>query len=189
MPSCADDFPAVRNSCRGKHKLNSEDIRVAIVCESVHHQNTQRVAEAIAEVLHAEIFTPQECVAGKLSAYEVVGLGSGIYFGRHHRLLRQLAATYPELPTDVFIFSTAGLPCFHTLFHGSLRRRLLSRGCRILGEFSCRGWDTVGPLILLGGLNRHHPNQNDMEMAKAFAEHVRLRYTANDAPRKTSELQ
>ena len=143
--------------------------RTAIVCESIHHGNTRRLAEAIAAVLEADLFTPETVPDATLAAYDLVGFGSGIYFGRHHRHLRRLVDSVPTLPRAAFLFSTAGLPWLSAWYHCSLRRRLQRRGCRVLGEFCCAGWDTVGPLVLIGGLNRGRPNEGDLERAREFA--------------------
>jgi flavodoxin len=146
------------------------ELRTAIVCTSPHHGNTRRIAEAIAATLGADLFTPEQALVASLASYDLVGFGSGIYFGRHHRTLRQLIDAAPALPRAAFLFSTAGLPWLSRLFHRSLRRRLERRGCRIVGEFCCPGWDTVGPLVLIGGLNRRRPNERDIEFAKEFAQ-------------------
>lgn len=143
-------------------------VRVAIVCESVHRGNTRRVAEAMAEVLQADLFTPVEVTAAQLSAYGLVGFGSGIYYGRHHRSIRMLSDTVPGEPGTAFVFSTAGLPILSRLWHSSVRRRLRRRGWRVAAEFTCRGWDRWGPLALVGGLNRHHPDERDLERAREF---------------------
>jgi len=49
-----------------------------------------------------------------------------------------------------------------------MRAALLDRGFRLAGEFSCRGYDTYGPWRLFGGFSRGHPNQQELEDAKAF---------------------
>ena len=141
-----------------------------IVCESVHHGNTRRVAEAMAKVLGADVVTPAELNdPGRLTAFDLVGFGSGIYFGRHHRSLRKFVDRLPDMRKNVFLFSTAGLPWFHWLWHLGLRWKLRRKGARIVGEFACMGWDTVGPLALIGGLNRRHPSEKDLSRAASFA--------------------
>jgi len=45
-------------------------------------------------------------------------------------------------------------------------------GYEISGEFSCRGFDTWGPLWLTGGLNRKHPDDRDLQRARDFARNV-----------------
>jgi flavodoxin len=147
----------------------SPQVCVAIVCESVHRGNTRRIAEGMAEVLQADVFTPAEITPAQLSAYGLIGFGSGIYYGRHHRSIRVLADNVPREPHTAFLFSTAGLPFLSHLWHSSVRRRLRRRGWRVAGEFTCRGWDRWGPLVLVGGLNRHHPDERDRERAREFA--------------------
>jgi flavodoxin len=147
--------------------------RIAIVVASIHHGNTQKVAQAMAEVLSAEIVCSADATLKMLSQYDVIGFGSGIYFGKHHASLTELVNGMENVPSQVFIFSTAGLPFLARLFHWPLRRALRRHGCRILGEFSCRGWDTVGPLVLICGINRHHPNDFDLKRAQQFAIDIR----------------
>lgn len=46
---------------------------------------------------------------------------------------------------------------------------LSKKGFRVVGEFHCRGFDTFGPLLLMGGIHRQHPNQRDRNHAEEFA--------------------
>ncbi|WP_293257086.1 hypothetical protein [Palaeococcus sp. (in: euryarchaeotes)] len=68
-----------------------------------------------------------------------------------------------------FIFSTVGMPWYN---HRALRRALKEKGFQIVGEFSCRGWDTNGWLAKVGG----DPNEKDLERARRFAEKLKLKY-------------
>ena len=154
---------------QARDSVTPPDNHTAIVVTSLHHENTQRIARAMAETGGATLLTPEQAFATNLANFDLVGFGSGIYFGQHHAALRKLVHALPRLPQNVFIFSTAGLPLFSRLFHWRLRHALKSRGCRVVDEFSCRGWDTVGPLLLMGGLNRHHPDANDFSRARKFA--------------------
>ena len=154
---------------------------VAIVYASVHHGNTRKLAESLSVELSADLFSVEEASDVDLDRYELVGLGSGIYFGRHHASLHNLADSWQRPPRRIFIFSTAGLPFLRWYQHGSLRKRLVKQGCKVVSEFCCRGWDTVGPLWLMGGINRKHPNTNDLNRAKEFA---RLLTTSVTVPRE-----
>ena len=42
------------------------------------------------------------------------------------------------------------------------------KGCPVLGEFSCRGFNTFGPFKLAGGTAKGHPDEQDLEQARAF---------------------
>ncbi len=142
---------------------------VAIVYASVPHGNTRKLAESLSAELSADLFSVVEAAAVDLDHYELVGLGSGIYFGRHDASLCRLVDSWQQRPRRVFIFSTAGLPFLRWFQHASLRRRLVKQGCDVVSEFCCRGWDTVGPLWLMGGINRKHPNPKDLNRAIQFA--------------------
>ncbi len=53
--------------------------------------------------------------------------------------------------------------------HAAFKELLESRGFSVVAEFSCKGWDTVGPYRLVGGINKGRPNEEDLEQARAFA--------------------
>lgn len=142
---------------------------IAIVYASIHHGNTRKLAESLSAELGADLFTVETARDVNLNQYEIVGLGSGIYFGRHHASLRSFVDSWRQPPRRVFLFSTAGLPFLRLFQHSSLRSRLVKQGCQVVSEFCCRGWDTVGPLWLMGGINRKHPNPKDLNRALEFA--------------------
>jgi flavodoxin len=146
--------------------------RPLIICESSHHGNTRKVAEVIAGCIDGQVVGADAVLMEDLAKRELVGFGSGIYYGSHsHRLIR-LAESLPPGPHRIFLFSTAGLPILWRRFHNRLRRTLQLRGCEIVGEFNCPGWDTYGFLSLIGGIYRKHPNEKDFQRAKAFAEQL-----------------
>jgi flavodoxin len=145
------------------------DATSAIVFASRHHANTQRVAEAMARAIGADLFDAETTDTQSLTKYNLIGFGSGIYFGRPHHSIRRLVLDLPPCNKRVFVFSTAGLPFLSRLWHRRLKQKLSRKGYILVGEFSCRGWDTVGPLRLIGGLNRHHPNDDDLNRAAIFA--------------------
>lgn len=140
-----------------------------IIVESWHHGNTRRIAEALAEALNAALLSPPAARDVDLSQYNLVGLGSGVYFGRLGSEIRDFVTRARALPAQAFLFSTAGLPFAARWWHRGVRRQLEARSCQVLGEFCCRGWDSVGPLQWIGGLNRRHPDSADLQRAREFA--------------------
>ena len=79
-----------------------------IVCYSFHHNNTQKVAEAMAKVLDAQVKTPQQTNPDELQQFDLVGFGSGIYAEKHHESLLELADKLPQVTNKkAFIFSTS----------------------------------------------------------------------------------
>jgi len=122
----------------------------------------------MAEVLDAKLVKPSEIEADTLSEYDLVGFGSGSYFWQHHNELLDLVKGMPHLHKKAFIFSTrGGGPAW--LSHRVLKKALLTNGFDVIGEFSCKGFDTYGALRLIGGINKGKPDEKDLENAKRFA--------------------
>jgi flavodoxin len=143
-------------------------MKTLIVYTSVHHQNTEKVAKVMAEAIEAELITVADANPGTLAMYGLIGFGSGIYFGKHHKtLLRFVESLPPVTKKRAFVFSTSGDGKIH---HNALKERLVNKGYSLADEFCCKGWDTVGPLKLFGGINKGRPDQNDLAAARAFAE-------------------
>jgi len=146
--------------------------RTVIICKSVHHGNTLRVARAIGDVLHAKIVVPEEFPSTELGPDDLVGFGSGVYYGVLHVALRDWVRGLPDAALNgrrAFLFSTSGLPLLWRLWHAPLRTDLERKGFDVVGEFHCRGFDSWGPLWLAGGINRRHPDARDLDRAAEFA--------------------
>src|SRR5665647_2880307 len=86
-------------------------MKTLIVVYSYHHNNTQKVAEAFAKVLDAEIKTPQQTDPEELQNYDLVGFGSGIDSGKNYPELLDFASKLPQgANKKAFVFSTSGMP-------------------------------------------------------------------------------
>ena len=147
-------------------------MKALMIYISVHHGNTEKVAKAMANILAADLLQLQRADANILEHYDLIGFGSGIYFGKHHERLLDFVDRLPMLKDKkVFIFSTSGLRkirFFHD-FDKPLEERLQGKGCDIIGEFSCRGLDTYRATRLVGGINKSRPNAQDLKQAEDFA--------------------
>jgi flavodoxin len=147
-------------------------MKALIIYISVHHGNTEKVAKAMANTLDADLLEVKQANASMLEQYDLIGFGSGIYFGKHHESLLDFVDKLPVLRNKkAFIFSTSGLrkiPFVHN-FDKPLREKLQRKGFDIIGEFSCRGLDTYRATKLVGGINRGRPNAQDLKQAEDFA--------------------
>lgn len=154
-----------------------------IVCVSMSHGNTRRVADRMAEVLGAEVAEPESVDAQKLRDYDLVGFGSGIYFMSVHARLRDFIRGLPHVDgVSAFTFFTSGareLPLWN--YSKPLRNQLASKGFHVVGSFSCRGLDTVGPFGFIGGINKGHPDGHDLDRAEAFAARLRQHVAGSPA--------
>ena len=79
------------------------------ICASKSHGNTRRVADRMAEVLDAEVVTPESVDPPTLREYDLVGCGSGIYFMTVDARLRNLIRHLPAVDhIRAFTFFTSG---------------------------------------------------------------------------------
>ena len=145
-----------------------------IVCVSISQGNTRQVAEAIGEVLGAPVVEPEEVAPADVASYDLLGIGSGIYGMMFHVRLWRFARSLPKVHgMPAFLFATSGSPeVFWRAAILVLSRLLRSKGYRVVGTFSCRGFDTWLPLRLVGGLNKGRPSQADLIAARTFASHL-----------------
>jgi len=159
-------------------------MKTLIIFISIHHGNTEKIAKAMSEVLDAGLMKPSQVDLVSLPTYNLIGFGSGIYFGEHHKSLLSLADKLPVLKgKKAFIFSTSGvsnkLNFLHNIrhrtvhFHNPLKEKLLRKGFDIIGEFSCRGFDIVGPFKLIGGISKGRPNEKDLKRAENFIKELK----------------
>ncbi len=144
-----------------------------IVLYSHHHNNTRKVAKAIASIIGAVIVSPQDIEKPSLSEYDLIGFGSGIDTGKHYKELLDFAngLTLVE-KKKCFIFSTSAMQGKSKVAndHSILRGILSKKGYKIIGEYSCKGYNTNSFLKYLGGINKSRPNEEDIQNAKQFAE-------------------
>ena len=151
-----------------------------LIVFSYHHNNTEKIANAFANILDAEVKTPQQTSPEELQGYDLVGFGSGIYGAKHHKTLLNLADKLAQVSNKkAFIFSTCGVPAMGmseevvAKNHSTLREKLQSKGYTIVDEFGCVGFNTCSFLKLFGGLNKGRPNAQDLENAEAFAQNLK----------------
>ena len=147
-----------------------------LVLFSYHHNNTEKIANVFAKVLDAQIITPQQINPEVLQEYSLVGFGSGIYDGKHHKVLLDLADKLPQA-TDkrAFIFSTSAMLGEEKVAkdHSTLREKLQSKGYMVVDEFACKGFNTNSFMKYLGGMNKGRPNAEDLKHAEEFAQNLK----------------
>lgn len=141
-------------------------MKALIIYISVHHGNTERVAKVMANILDADLLQMKQVDASVLEQYDLIGFGSGIYFGKHHKSLLDFVDMLPMLRNKkAFIFSTSGLRKIQFIhnFDKPLKEKLQRKCFDIIGEFSCRGLDTYRATKLVGGVNKGRPNAEDLK--------------------------
>ncbi|MET9509567.1 flavodoxin family protein [Streptomyces flavidovirens] len=149
-------------------------MKAVIVCASVSHGNTRRVADTMAPLLGAKVVAPEEADLGELVGADLVGFGSGVFYSRLHPRLTDFVKALPTGRGRAFVFATSGLPEIPVApFTRPLVQLLEGKGFDVAGSFSCRAFDTWAPFKIVGGINKQRPNVEDLAAARVFAERLR----------------
>ena len=143
-------------------------MKTAICYYSRHHGNTLAVLDAMTEGCNVDLIDVTVRMAVRLDQYDRIGFASGIYFSKFSPVVVNFARQYLPEGREVFFVYTYGAP--KVSLPGNITAAAKEKGCRILGQFGCRGYDTFGPFKLIGGLAKGHPDAQDLKKAKQFFE-------------------
>ncbi|MFE3184172.1 flavodoxin family protein [Streptomyces violascens] len=159
-------------------------MKAMIVCVSVSHGNTKRIADVMGNVLEAPVVTPEQVDLEELAACDLVGFGSGIFMMAFHPRLREFVRSLPkEQRGKAFVFATSGFPESPLRpFTRPLLQLLQQKGFEAIDAFSCRALDTWLPFKPIGGIRKQRPNADDLEAARTFAEGLRARFHTTSRP-------
>ncbi len=144
-------------------------MKAAIIYSSSHHMNTKKVLEAIAAELPVELIPVAKANDTDLSGYSLLGFASGIYKANCAPRLAEFMKEYHfGKDQKAFLITTSGVL---NKKYGSAEKRLLEeKGVKVVGSYSCKGFDTFGPFKYIGGISKGHPNQKELEGAVQFME-------------------
>lgn len=141
-------------------------MKTLIIYKSVHQMNTEKVAKVMANTINADLRKVEEVEPSMLAEYDLIGFGSGIFYGKHHKTLLDFVTGLPQQEKAAFIFSTSGGAM--KFMHRDLRAALMQKGFTIKDEFTCPGFEMYGIFKLFGGFRKGRPNAKDLEKAKNF---------------------
>lgn len=150
-------------------------MKILIAVKSVHNENTLKIAEAMSEVAPATVCSLESVSRFNPSEYDIIGLGSGIYYGKHDKELFEYVHNDCVHNKYFFVFSTSGSKNFEKN-NGALVKFLEKNGKTVLGSFGCRGLDKYAIFKLFGGKNKNHPDTEDFENAQHFMACVMQKY-------------
>ncbi|WP_097026287.1 flavodoxin family protein [Clostridium peptidivorans] len=146
-------------------------MKTLIIYESIHHGNTGKIGEIMAQSLNADIIKTNDVNINTLNKYDLIGFGSGIYYGKLHKNILDLINDLQIISNKkAFVFSTSGQG--KTKYNKLVEQKLKEKNFEVVGSFACKGYDTFGPFKLFGGIAKGRPDDNDFEKVKDFAEHL-----------------
>lgn len=141
-------------------------MKAVIVCESTHHGNTRKLVDAIAAKFAVEVCDIAQADTIDLNAYELIGFASGISYGKFYEKITSVLREALPGGKKVFFLYTCAQNSGD--FSESIRRLAEEKGCESVGSYGCKGFNTYGPLKLIGGMNRKHPDENELQGAVDF---------------------
>ena len=147
-------------------------MRAAIIFESYHHHNTEKIVKAIAAAFPVTLIDIREQTDYNVKDYVCIGYASGIAYGKYYGGVVSAAEKTMEEGKKVFFIHTCGKN--NRDFAAKLKDLAQQRGCTVLGAFGCIAWDSYGPFKLVGGINKKHPDEKDIQNALDFYRKLNL---------------
>jgi len=142
-------------------------LNTLLIYHSEHHGNTEKVAQVIASALNAKLVSSRDIDFDDVSTYDLVGIGSGVYYGHFHQDLFRFIDRLPsQIRRKAFVFSTTGSKSYGERANSSAKLKLKDKGFDVVGEFTCLGFDTA---LSTEGINRGRPSAEDLNAAETFA--------------------
>lgn len=148
-------------------------MKTAILFESTHHGNTKKLCEAIGQKHEITLIDARGNVE-ELEKYDLIGIASGAAYGKYYATITDVTRNKLPQGKKVFFIYTCGSPGRD--FAAEVKKIALEKNCRILGTYGCKGFDTFGPLKLIGGINKNHPTEDEINDAVKFFEDILQRY-------------
>ena len=142
--------------------------KTVIVYASKHHGNTYKLIKAISDKYAVVMIDAMKEPHVNLQEYDIVGFASGIDFGKFYMEIENFARENLPLQKEVFFLYTCAMD--REGFTDSIKEIALKKDAVILGEYGCRGYNTYGPWKLIGGMNKSHPTENEIQECVNFCE-------------------
>lgn len=141
-------------------------MKTIIIYESTHHGNTKKLVDAVGQRYGIQTVAVKETAGVDLKAYDRIGIASGVAFGKFYEAAERFAEELLPEGKEVFFLYTCGND--NGKYADSVSTKARAKGCRVLGVYGCRGFDTFGPFKLIGGIAKGHPTQSEIDGAVDF---------------------
>lgn len=141
-------------------------MKTIIIYESTHHGNTKKLVDAIAQRYGVQTVAIEKVSGVDWKAYDRIGIASGVAFGKFYEATEAFAQESLPEGKEVFFLYTCGNDTGK--YANSVSAKAQAKGCKVLGVYGCRGFDTFGPFKLIGGIAKGHPTQEEIDGAVDF---------------------
>ena len=145
-------------------------MKAVIIYASTHHGNTRKVVEAIANECDVELVDATKVHEKDLREYDLIGFASGIFYSKFSAQVLNFANINLPMNKDVFFIATAGNPMKGNF--NSISAIAKDKHANERGRYQCKGFDTYGPFKLIGGIQKGHPDENELKEAVEFVKEI-----------------
>ena len=142
--------------------------KTVIVYASKHHGNTFKLVKAICDKYGIAMIDATKEAHVDLQEFDTIGFASGIDFGKFYVEIENFARENLTPQKEVFFLYTCAMD--RNGFTDSIKEIALEKDATILGEYGCKGYNTYGPWKLIGGMNKNHPTENEIQECINFYE-------------------
>ena len=140
-----------------------------IIYSSHHHGNTEKLVKKVVDGTDIKVISVEDAFNIDFNEYNCIGFASGIDFGKFYPDIIEIAKKIPENKNVFAIFTCASV---NSKMGGQIREIAELRNCKFLGKYGCKGYNTYGPWKLIGGMNKNHPNEDEINEGKKFIENI-----------------
>jgi len=144
-------------------------MNTAIIFESNHHGSTKKICDAIGQRYDVTLIDAKDCPE-ELEKYDLIGFASGIAFGKFYKTITEVMRNKLPKSKNVFFIYTCGRDSKN--YAAEAKEIASGKACKILGTYGCRGYDTFGPLKIIGGINKENPTDEEINAAIKFFDDV-----------------
>jgi hypothetical protein len=143
--------------------------KTMILYRSPHHGNTKKLLDAIVQAHPDVVLVKAGEDALDAAQFDTIGIASGVYIGKLHHTVRKALASMNGGGRKAFAVYSCGDK--QGVKYGERFLALLqNQGFEPCGFYWCVGLDSVGPLRLIGGINKGRPTEEEIQGAVKFFE-------------------
>ena len=144
-------------------------MKSVIIYMSRHHGNTKKLVEYLVARYSITLLDAQEAEKLNTEEYDLIGFASGVDFGKFYSPVTDLAKTISPGKCIYALYTCAR---DQARYGSEIEEIAALTGCTYLGKYGCRGYNTYGPWKLVGGMNKEHPSEKELQDACAFYENL-----------------
>ena len=141
-----------------------------LIYASQHHGNTEKLVRYLAAQYDLTLVNAQETTQVDMEDYDLIGFASGIDFGR---LYPSVSALAEQLPSGKAVYVMYTCARDQERYGKEIQKLAEKKGSRYLGKYACKGYNTYGPWKMIGGMNKGHPDEKELQAACVFYEQMR----------------